>query len=71
MGNREGWWEVPAFLPLWTCPACGEPTDPERWIEVEVACDLCGSHDGRQCPNCRKGWDHVYGAPKIAKASER
>lgn len=68
---REGWWDAPAGE-TWTCPApdCGATSPIAEWRESMVGCDDCGEHDGRECPQCGEVFDHVWGARKIASATE-
>lgn len=63
----DGWWEVPA-AEYWTCPECKERSKVEDWQEVETYCEDCGSHDGRECPNCGKVFDHVWDSERLSKA---
>lgn len=65
--DENGWWGIPP-LDAWTCPECGETSPVADWEEVEAGCEECGTHDGRKCPKCEEIFDHVWGAPKIAKA---
>lgn len=67
-GDRaDGWHEAPAS-PVWVCPECKVPSDPDEWEETEAGCEDCGSHDGRRCPNpeCEEVLDHVWGSADIA-----
>ncbi len=52
------------------CRECNEWSLVSRWAECEVACDLCGEHDGIRCPECEESFDHVWGAEKPFEARE-
>ena len=66
---ENGWWDMPAGLPLWMCPECNTGTWSSRWEKREVYCEDCGSHDGRECPYCGEVFDHVWGAERIYEAT--
>lgn len=66
--SSDGWWEAPAS-DTWTCPECGTTTPVEQWAEREAYCEDCGEHDDRECPHCGEVLDHVWGAPRILKAT--
>lgn len=55
----NGWWGVPPN-PAWKCPVCGVMSGIDDWREVEPACEDCGNHDGRECPECGEWFDHVW-----------
>ncbi len=65
----NGWWDVPAGLPLWICPECKTGTWSMRWTECRPYCGDCGDHDGRRCPECGAEFDHVWGDEAIRKAT--
>ena len=66
--DTEGWHGAPAGL-YWACPDCKELSPIEAWQQCDVPCDTCGDHDARMCPGCWSAWDHVWGAPEIARAT--
>jgi hypothetical protein len=67
--KTDGWYEVPAAK-RWTCPRCGITSDVALWRECEPCCEDCGSHDGRECPECGEVFDHVWGAAELAGANQ-
>lgn len=67
--DGAGWWEAPAAT-VWTCPECGESSPVADWQEAAPYCEDCGEHDGRECPRCGEVLDHVWGAGRIAAATE-
>jgi Zn finger protein HypA/HybF involved in hydrogenase expression len=66
--NSDGWWYVTPHE-FWTCPECHAVTPANEWEEAVVACEDCGSHDARRCPNCGERFDHVWGSREIEEAS--
>jgi len=42
------------------CPECKGWNTIDDWQEVEVDCELCGTHDAISCPSCFEAFDHVY-----------
>lgn len=62
--DENGWWEAPRGI-NWLCSKCNQISPIENWKEVEPDCEDCGSHDGRECPNCKEWFDHVWGATEI------
>jgi hypothetical protein len=66
---EKGWWEAPAGT-HWTCPGCKVSSLIEDWEQQDYYCEDCGEHDGRKCPVCEDIADHVWGAERIAKATE-
>lgn len=42
------------------CPKCMKFSFSTDWIEGEVSCEDCGSHDAEKCPECQKMIDIVY-----------
>lgn len=47
------------------CPKCDSRSPASEWKEVEPYCEECGSHDGRECPECGEWFDHVWGDSQI------
>ena len=68
IGDRNGWGEI-GPRESWTCPECGQASDPDLWPEREPYCEDCGSHDGRACPHCDGVFDHVWDSERIEEAS--
>lgn len=66
----NGWWDVPPGEKEWVCPNCGIKSPIELWSECEPYCSDCGSHDGRECPNCKSMFDHVWGSGDIKEANK-
>lgn len=58
-------WEGALPGEFWLCPKCNKVTPVKDWREFRPGCDLCGDHDGRQCPNCDAIFDHVWDANEI------
>lgn len=60
------WWDagVGADGCFW-CPVCETRSPAEDWEEVRPGCELCGDHDGRECPECGEWYDHVGGSREI------
>jgi len=63
--RERGWWGVPA-AENWTCPECGKSSPVEAWEEREPYCENCGSHDGRECPECGEVYEHVHASGTLA-----
>lgn len=42
------------------CPECKEWSPQKDWVETEVACEDCGSHEAYKCPKCGEPIDIVY-----------
>lgn len=64
-----GWWGLSAAKP-WLCPECKVATPAIQWAECDPYCEDCGSHDGRECPNCRTQFDHVWGVERLKEAQQ-
>lgn len=69
-GDENGWHGVPGGT-NWRCPECGSSSPIDSWREVELGCDECGAHDGRECPVCAKCFDHVWSVKRLAEAQPR
>lgn len=67
--DREGWGEVSAY-DEWICPECKESSDVALWKECEPHCELCGNHDGRECPKCHEWFEHVWDDKRIEEANK-
>jgi hypothetical protein len=65
----NGWWGVPPAQ-KWQCPECHVRSPVSEWKEREVYCEECGSHDGRECPNCGEAFDHVWGSERLAEVNK-
>ncbi len=42
------------------CPLCGKVAPKYHFIEREMSCEDCGSHEALECPNCGELIDLVY-----------
>lgn len=67
--DEEGCYEIRPRK-QWVCCTCGEMSPVVDWKEVEVECDSCGEHEGRQCPKCHSCFEIVWGFAKIEKACQ-
>jgi hypothetical protein len=67
-GDETGWWDVEAH-DTWTCPECLQSSPAVEWLECEVDCEDCGSHEARKCPNCDEAFDHVWGSSRIEQTT--
>jgi hypothetical protein len=67
--ESRGWLDAPAAK-YWKCPQCGRISPIADWRQVEFDCDLCGSHDGRECPSCGEWFDYVSSSDIVGVESD-
>ena len=53
----------------WLCPICEVANIGSSWEYCEVYCEDCGDHEARECPNCEKRFDNVWGLDDVADAT--
>ena len=42
------------------CPKCGQMSGPFEWKAANFDCEVCGDHEGAECPKCGELFDFVF-----------